>query len=101
LRINSLGKKLKKIARDSSPTITQIYFPAIPRVFFKFLRVRKNNLALKLCKLEKSVERREVSRAWSGDFHKLINICVEILMLQKYFSCTSARGLPCSRATSL
>ena len=56
----------------------------------------KNNFALKLCKQEKSVEGREVSGVQPGDFHKLINICVEILMAQKYFSSTSALGLPYS-----
>jgi hypothetical protein len=47
-----------------------------------------------LCKQEKSIETREVSSALTDDFHKLINICVEILIQQKYFSFSSALGLP-------
>jgi hypothetical protein len=54
----------------------------------------KNNVAHKLCNLEKSIETREVSGTPMGHFHKLINICVEILMVQKYFSFSSAHGLP-------
>jgi hypothetical protein len=41
LRINSLGKKLKKIARDSSPTITQNLFPCHPKSFFQILAREK------------------------------------------------------------
>jgi hypothetical protein len=42
------------------------------------------------------IEGREVSGEWHVDFHKLINICVENLMEQKYFLVSSARGLPCA-----
>jgi len=45
---------------------------------------------------EKSVEALEVSIEPAGDFHTLINTCVEILMQRKYFLWTSARGLPCT-----
>jgi hypothetical protein len=43
------------------------------------VRVKKNNVAHKWCKEEKSVEDWEVSGKWTGDFHKVINTCVEIL----------------------
>jgi hypothetical protein len=55
----------------------------------------KNKVALKWCKEEKSIDGREVSGGRTGDFHKLINICVENLMWQKYFLRSSAHGLPC------
>ncbi len=55
----------------------------------------KENVAHKWCKEEESVEGGEVSSARTADFHKLINICVEILTKYKYFLRTSARVLPC------
>jgi len=58
----------------------------------------RNTSAPELCKPEKSVEEQEVSERHSGDFHMLINTCVEILTYKKYFIWKSALVLLC-RAT--
>jgi hypothetical protein len=49
-----------------------------------------------LCKQEQDVEGSEVSCHSVPIFHTLINNCVENLIVQKYFSCGSARLLPIS-----
>jgi hypothetical protein len=45
---------------------------------------RAKSAALKLCKACKNVEEPEVSGRRAGDFHKLINTCVENFTEQKY-----------------
>jgi hypothetical protein len=50
----------------------------------------KKTTALKLCKQEQAVEESAVSRERDPIFHTLINTCVENLILQKYFSSSSA-----------
>jgi hypothetical protein len=54
----------------------------------------KKIVALKLCKPEQAVEESELSRECEPIFHTLINICVENLILQKYFLSSSAQLLP-------
>jgi hypothetical protein len=55
---------------------------------------RKKTIALKLCKQHQAVEESEVSSHRRLNFHTLINNCVENLIVQKYFSCSSAQLLP-------
>jgi hypothetical protein len=57
---------------------------------------RKKSIALKLCKQYQTVEESEVSSHRRPNFHTLINNCVENLIVQKYFSCSSAQLLPLS-----
>jgi hypothetical protein len=93
-----LRKKKTRLAAAASPAIAQKLIVLPSREFSLNVCARKkNNVALKLCKPEKSVEGREVSGTLAGDFHKLFNTCVEILMSQKYFSLSSACDLPCAR----
>jgi len=95
LRINKLGKN-KRFAFAISTKISQNeLFRHLQKYLLGFVACEKNKVAHKLCNQEKSIETREVSSAQAKDFHKLINICVEILMLQKYFSFGSALSLPC------
>jgi len=47
-----------------------------------------------VCKQEQHVEESEVSWQCDTIFHTLINICVENLILQKYFLSSSAQRLP-------
>jgi hypothetical protein len=54
---------------------------------------RAKSAALKLCKACKNVEEPEVSCRRAGDFHKLINTCVENLTAAKYFFVDSAFAL--------
>jgi hypothetical protein len=54
----------------------------------------KNISALKLCKPQQPVEESEVSSQQRMIFHKLINTCVENLIVQKYFLQSSASVLP-------
>jgi hypothetical protein len=54
----------------------------------------KKSIALELCKQEQDVEGSEVSCDSAPIFHTLINNCVENLIVQKYFSCSSAQLLP-------
>jgi hypothetical protein len=92
-----LRKKKNRFAAAASPAIAQKFIVMPSREFcLNMCALGKNNVALKLCKPEKSVEGREVSGERAGDFHKLFNTCVEILMSQKYFSPSSACGLPCA-----
>jgi hypothetical protein len=55
---------------------------------------KKKSIALKLCKQHQAVEESEVSSRHRPNFHTLINNCVENLIVQKYFSWSSAQLLP-------
>jgi hypothetical protein len=96
LKINSLRKKKKRFLLVSSPSRSQriIFLP--PEEFFSRKHAQEKKVAHKWCNEEKSVEGLEVSVERAGDFHTLINTCVEILMQRKYFLPTSAFGLPCT-----
>jgi hypothetical protein len=56
-------------------------------------RAEKEGIAQNSCKAEKNVEAREVSGERAGDFHNLINTCVENFTEQKYLFKYSARLL--------
>jgi hypothetical protein len=62
---------------------------------------RKKSIALKLCKQHQAVEESEVSSRRRSNFHTLINNCVENLIVQKYFSYSSAQLLPLSSSQIL
>jgi putative ABC transport system permease protein len=62
---------------------------------------RKKSIAPKLCKQEQGVEGSEVSWQCGPIFHTLINNCVENLIVQKYFSRSSAHLLPAASSQLL
>jgi hypothetical protein len=55
---------------------------------------QKNSVALEWCKQEQDVEESTVNCRRDPIFHTLINNCVENLIVQKYFSRSSAQFLP-------
>jgi len=59
-------------------------------LFFLFPSSSFSSLALKLCKQLQRIEESAVSYQRDAIFHTLINTCVENLILQKYFSSSSA-----------
>jgi hypothetical protein len=65
-----------------------------PRSCRKKIPPRKNLVALEWCKQEQDVEESAVSCGRDPIFHTLINNCVENLIVQKYFSYSSAQLLP-------
>jgi hypothetical protein len=62
---------------------------------------QKNSIALKWCKQEQDVEESAVSCRRDPIFHTLINNCVENLIVQKYFSWSSAQLLPAASSQVL
>jgi hypothetical protein len=65
-----------------------------PRSHEKNPGAKKKSVALKWCKQEQDVEASTVSCLRDPIFHTLINNCVENLIVQKYFSRSSAQLLP-------
>jgi hypothetical protein len=61
----------------------------------------EKSVALEWCKQEQDVEESEVRCYCMPIFHTLINNCVENLIVQKYFSCTSAQLLPAASSRLL
>jgi hypothetical protein len=56
----------------------------------KTARTNSYTVALKLCKQYQLIGIRGVSVSYASDIHRLIHICVENFMQQKYFSQGSA-----------